>query len=107
LAFNLSKYQSDSLSIGRWTWNMVQAMATTDAEGFWKKYTKPVMFIAAEKDELFNLEECRRQHRKASAGGPFVVIENTSHLGLGFSDKVCETLSKWFSDPDSSSNGIS
>jgi len=98
LAFNLSKYHSDSLSISRWTWNMVQAMAATDADGFWKKYTKPVMFIAAEKDELFNLEECRRQHRRAAAGGPFVVIEDTSHLGLGLSAKVAETLSKWFFD---------
>lgn len=106
LAFNLSPYQRDSLSISRWTWNMVQAMAATDADGFWKKYTKPVMFIAAEKDELFNLEECHRQHRRASAGGPFVVIENTSHLGLGLSAKVAETLSKWFFDPNPSSIGI-
>lgn len=98
LAFNLAKPQSDELSIARWTWNMVQAMAATNADDFWAKYTKPVMFIAGEKDELFDLEECRRQHSRAAAAGPFVVIEDTSHIGLKMSVRVCEALAKWFTD---------
>lgn len=100
LGFNLSKYQSDELSIARWTWNMTQAMATTNADDFWAKYTKPVMFVAAEKDELFDLEECRRQHALAAVQGPFVIIENTTHIGLKISEKLCETLAKWFTESD-------
>lgn len=101
LGFNLNaSHQSDELSVARWTWNMVQAMAATNADDFWVKYTKPVMYVAAEKDELFDLEECRRQHGRAAVRGPFVIIEDTTHIGLRMSDKVCEALAKGFTKSD-------
>jgi len=79
---------------------MVQAMSTTNADDFWTKYTKPVMFISAEKDELFDLEECRRQHSRAGVRGPFVIIEDTTHIGLRISEEVCEALAEWFTKSD-------
>ncbi len=89
LGFNLNaSHQSDELSVSRWTWNMVQAMAATNVDDFWTKYTKPVIFVAGKKDELFDLEECRRQHALAAVGGSFVSIEDTTRIGLRMSEEV-------------------
>ncbi len=84
--------EATRLLIDRWTFPMMQGMAATSPNSFWEGFTKPVLWIAGEKDELFDIEICRQQHARAKAGGEFVVIENTSHLGLQWSDEVAKEI---------------
>ena len=83
------------------TYTTMTGMQTSSADDFAAAISTPVLWVAAREDALLDLEIQRREFEKLPEGGHFVVAEQTSHVGLGWSDGVAELLADWATEPDS------
>lgn len=83
------------------TYTTMVGMQTSSADGFLEVFDDPVLWVAAEEDALLDLETQRRESDRLPEGSRFVVVEDTSHVGLGWSDGVAELLADWATDPES------
>ena len=97
ISFHKGQAYEQPLDTLSYTWTTLQGMGTTDPDAFWTAYTVPLLFVAGSDDHLLDPEESRRQFERAPAGGSFVVAEDTSHIGLSWSDEVAAELAAWFS----------
>lgn len=79
----------------RYTWSTLQGMNATDPDTFWGAYNKPHLYIAADGDALLDVAISMSEHARAPGGGSFVVVNDTSHIGLAWSDGVAGTMADW------------
>ena len=88
----------DSLDITTNTFATMMGTQTEDASGFWNAFTRPFLFLAGEKDALFDVNKSRTQFLLAPGArmADFIIISNTSHIGLSWSDTVADQLNTWF-----------
>ncbi len=82
------------------TYTTMAGMQTSNADDFFSAYTRPVLWVAAQEDALLEFETQYQQFQQLPDGSRFVV-EDTSHIGLGWSDGVAELLSSWATEPES------
>jgi hypothetical protein len=64
-----------------------------------------VLWIAAQDDAVLHLERSRDQFDRLPAGGAFVTVLDTSHVGLSWSDAVAGLLGQWAQNPGSVTTG--
>lgn len=89
----------------RYSYTTMLGMAADDPDDFLAAYAEPTLWIAAERDALLDLEESRAQFERMPGGGAFVVAQDTSHVGLSWSDPVAELLARWATEPSSVESG--
>lgn len=83
------------LDTTRYTYTMMSGMGATAPETFLLAYTRPTLWIAAREDALLELAPSRDQFQRMPGGGRFVVVENTSHVGLSWSAEVASQIADW------------
>lgn len=79
----------------RYSWATLQGMNTTDPDDFWGAYTAPHLYVAGAQDTLFDMARSMAEHERAPGGGSFVIVDETSHIGLAWSDGVAGVLAAW------------
>jgi len=75
----------------RYTWTMVQGLATTDPDAFWSHWPVPVRLMAAEADHLLDPAVSEAQVLRTPHGS-YEQVPDTSHIGLVWSDDVAERI---------------
>ena len=98
LTFRKEANFQNTLDITANTFTTMMGMQTEDASNFWNAFTNPFLFIAGEKDALLDTTISRTQFLLAPGAtmANFIVISNTSHIGLSWSDTVANQLDSWF-----------
>ncbi len=94
------------LDIRRYTYATMIGMAADDATAFVEAYVQPVLWIAGEKDALFDVERSRDQLRAMPGGGAFIEVRDTSHVGLTWSTGVADVLARWALDTTSVQSAV-
>jgi len=79
-----------------YTWTMTQGLAATDPVAFWRTYDLPVVLIAGAEDHLLLPGRSEAQVARA-AQGSFVLVDDTSHIGLIWSEEVADHVAGWVS----------
>lgn len=82
------------------TYTTMTGMQTSSADNFYAAISTPVLWVAAREDALLDLEIQRRESEQLPENSRFVVVEQTSHVGLGWSDGVAELLADWATEPE-------
>ena len=98
------EYQTD-LDTLRYSYTTMLGMAATDADSFHAAFTKPTLWVVGERDVLFDLEASREEHERLAAPGAFVLVRETSHIGVSWSDAVAEVMADFAHDPESVASG--
>ena len=96
ISFHKGEAYEQPLDTLAYTYTTLQGMSTTDPDAFWSAFTVPLLFVAGSDDHLLDPDESERQFERAPAGGSFFVAEETSHIGLSWSDEVAAELAAWF-----------
>ena len=99
LRFHKPETYRHPLDTLRNTYTAMRGMQTRSPGSFVAGYELPVLWIAAEHDALLDLDEQRRQFERLPGGDQFVVVEATSHVGLGWSTGVADLMAQWATDP--------
>lgn len=99
LQFHKPEPYQHSLDTLHNTYTAMRGMQTESEDSFVHAYNRPILWVAAEADALLDLETQREQFERLPAGGKFVVVRDTSHIGLGWSDGVAQLMASWATDP--------
>lgn len=98
IGFNMGDIPGLELSVFQYTYNTMIGSAASDPVKFLNAYSKPVLWIHGQSDQLFDETICRAEFAKiADAQGKnrFTVISNTSHIGLTWSEETGTVISNW------------
>lgn len=78
-----------------YTWTLMNGMAATDPDTFWRAHTAPLLFVMAAHDHLLDPDISAEQAERAV--GPVTVVEmaDTSHVGLSWSEDVADVIAEW------------
>lgn len=101
LSFRKDDAYEQSLDTLHNTYTTMTGMQTSSPDGFFGAFATPVLWVAAAEDALLDLETQRREFQRLPEESRFVVAEETSHVGLGWSDGVAELLADWATEPES------
>lgn len=99
LSFNKAPEYRDALDTLHNTYNTMVGMQVSHLETYRSAFTLPTLWVAADQDTLFDVERSRTE----SAGFPgpraFVVVRETSHIGLTWSRAVGALMARWMRMP--------
>lgn len=79
----------------KYTYTTMLGMAAVDPELFHDTLRAPTLWFAAAEDALLDLERSRSEYAKLPEGVGFVVVEDTSHVGVSWSTAVGEHLAEF------------
>jgi alpha-beta hydrolase superfamily lysophospholipase len=83
----------DTLS---YTWTTLSGMSARDPDGFWRAYTMPLLFVAADSDHVLDPAMSLEQAERAAGEVRFYLADDTSHVGLSWSEDVAAEIADWF-----------
>jgi len=83
----------------------VLGMAATGPDSFHAAFTRPVLWVAAQRDQLLDLDASREEFERFAGSGAFVVVRDTSHVGVAWSDQVAALMADFAADPDTVASG--
>lgn len=101
IGFNLGDLPGLDLSVVQYTYNTMIGSSASDPTLFLYAYSRPVLWIHGEKDELFDPAISRQQFDYIPDGeskNQFVVLSNTSHIGLSWSEEAGSVISGWITN---------
>jgi alpha-beta hydrolase superfamily lysophospholipase len=93
---------ADPLDTLRYTYTTMLGLAATDPTSFHAAFTGPTLWVQGDSDALFELEASRAEFSRLPGGRAFVVVEQTSHVGVIWSDTVAGLLADFAVDPQAS-----
>lgn len=100
LGFNIAgRRASDPWVVGKWTQEMTSAMAAYSPASFWRYCTVPTAYAIGGREELFDIDKARAEHAKATVPGPFVVIDDASHLGIRWHQELVDFMTRFAANP--------
>lgn len=94
LRFHKSETYTDDLDTLAYSWNTMVGMAATGPAAFWGAYHQPVLLVAGSEDHLLDPDVSAGQVGLAS-DGTFALVEDTSHIGVIWSDEVAQIIADW------------
>ncbi len=106
LSFHKDAEYVTPLDTEQYSYTTVQGMAATGPDSFHAAFTKPVLWVAAQRDALLELEASREQFDRLANPGAFVEVRETSHVGVSWSDPVAEVMAEFAFDPGGMSDRI-
>ncbi|MCH9686526.1 MAG: alpha/beta hydrolase [Deltaproteobacteria bacterium] len=92
------EYQT-ALDTLHYSFTTLQGMAASNPDTFHAAFSRPVLWIAGERDALLDLDESREEFQRLGTPGEFVVVRDTSHVGVSWSDRVAEVMAEFAFDP--------
>jgi hypothetical protein len=96
LGFNLSDWQvEDPWAVWKWTQEMAAAMAAYGPTSAWPHFTVPTAYVIGTREELFDVDKAREEHAKAANPGPFVVLEDASHIGMRWREELASFMASF------------
>jgi len=90
---------SDPRDTLRYTYTMMTGLAVADASSFHQAFTGPTLWVAGDRDALLDLEASRTEYARLPGGRGFVVVRDTSHVGVSWSSGVAAKLASFAQDP--------
>jgi alpha-beta hydrolase superfamily lysophospholipase len=90
---------ADPLDTLRYTYTTMIGLAATDAKTFHAAFTGPTLWVQGEADALFDLEASKAEFARLPGGRAFVTVDQTSHVGVIWSDSVAGLLAGFALDP--------
>ena len=97
LGFNLVDRQ-DPWAVGKWTQETAAAMAAYGPTSPWPYFTVPTAYVIGTREELFDIDKARREHAKTAQPGPFVVLDDASHLGMRWRLELTDFMASFARD---------
>ena len=94
LGFNLAGRQ-DPWAVGKWTQETAAAMAAYGPTSPWPYFKVPTAYVIGTREELFDIDKARQEHAKAAQPGPFVVLEDASHLGMRWRHELTDFMASF------------
>lgn len=92
LSFHKGDTLTDPLDTLAYTWATVEGMAARDPDTFWRAHTAPLLFLAADSDVLLDPNESAQQAARSAGPNTYVLVADTSHVGLAWSAEVGERI---------------
>ncbi len=99
------EYQ-DALDTLQYTYALNQGLAVTDPDQFHQAFAVPTLWVAGREDTMLDLEASRAEFERMPGATAFVEVEDTSHVGLTWSDGVAGALAAFAHDPEAASSGV-
>ncbi len=90
---------SDARDTLRYTYTMMTGLAVADPNGFHRAFTGSTLWVAGDRDALLDLEASRAEYARLPGGAGFVVVRDTSHVGVSWSTGVARRLASFAKDP--------
>lgn len=106
LSFHKPEVYRDDLDTAWNSYTTALGMAAPDPDGFHQTFDGPVLWVAGEMDALFDVEAARGEHARMPGAAAFVVVRDTSHVGLSWSAGVGRLLAAFAHDPGGVEDGI-
>ncbi|MFT5681676.1 MAG: alpha-beta hydrolase superfamily lysophospholipase [Myxococcota bacterium] len=100
-----AEYQ-DALDTTQYTYTLNQGLAVTNPDTFHAAFTMPTLWVAGQKDAMLDLAKSEDEFGKMPGGVAFVEVEDTSHVGVTWSDGVAGILADFALDPEQVTSGI-
>ncbi|EDM78207.1 putative lysophospholipase protein [Plesiocystis pacifica SIR-1] len=105
LSFHKPPEYADPLDTLWNSYTTAQGMAAPDPESFHAAFTQPTLWVVGEQDALFDLDASRAEHARMPGAAAFVVVEDTSHVGISWSAGTARLLADFAKDPASVAAG--
>lgn len=99
LTFNKATEYRDALDTLHNTYNTMVGMQVSHLETYRSAFTLPTLWVAADQDTLFDVERSRAESAGFPALRAFVVVRETSHIGLTWSREVGALMARWMRLP--------
>jgi len=101
VGFNLGDRAEDPWAVRKWTQEMAGAMAAYGPATAWPYFTVPTACVIGTREELFDIDGTRLEHAKAANPGPFVVLDDASHIGMRWRQELADFMASFAKDRSS------
>lgn len=106
LSLHKTESQSAPLDTLRYSFTMMSGMAASDADDFHAAYVKPTLWIAGAEDALLDEQRSREEFERLPGGRAFVVMSETSHVGVTWSSTVGDVMADFIEDPEGAEDRV-
>ncbi|MBV1858856.1 MAG: lysophospholipase [Nannocystaceae bacterium] len=93
------------LDTERYTATTMFGLAVRDPDRFHAAFSGPTLWVAGEGDALLDVEASRREFAKLPGGSAFVIVTDTSHVGVTWSSGVARACSAFAKAPQAVLSG--
>ncbi len=100
LRFDKAPAYRDPLDTLHNSYTTMTGMQVSSLDSYRSAFVRPTLWVAAEHDALFDVELSRAESRGLPAQRAFVLVRDTSHIGLIWSRAVGALLADWVRGPD-------
>lgn len=98
------EYRAD-LDTERYTATTMLGLSVLDADRFHAAFRGPTLWVAGQEDALLDVEGSRDEFERMPGGAAFVVVSETSHVGVTWSSGVAQVCAEFAKDPESIASG--